>query len=384
MEMETKQMTAEAARAGQVTEVTTGAAQEETAAVTQLGQQVKTLEERLERMSARLAPEARVRVGRPVAETKGLADALLTSGAWQERTGAQMRETVLPVDAVAALGLGEAKTLMSTTAGFSPEVLRSGVVVPSVTRVPTILDFLPIVPTTQNAFKFMQEVLLESPAAGRLEGQPGGEATVEYEEQTVPIRRIGVTLPVTEEQLEDEPGVRALVEQRMATLLRVALDAEAVAGDGLDGSLRGLLSLTGTQTQAKGSDPIIDAFAKAMTKVRTTGGASPNLILMNPNDHLKLILTRTTDGAYVMGHPSDEMSRRLLGVSIALSETLPAGTALVLDTNYFPLVMREGISVAVSDSHGENFTSHILMVRAHLRAAIASYRDAALCRVTGL
>ena len=40
--------------------------------------------------------------------------------------------------------------------------------------------------------------------------------------------------------------------------------------------------------------------------------------------------------------------------------------------------------MAVSESHTDTFAKNVLTVRAHLRAALASFRDAAACTVTGL
>lgn len=296
-----------------------------------------------------------------------------------------MPEVELAVDTRRAL---EAKATMTTTAGMPPEVLRSGYLVPSVQRPPQLVDFLPVIPTQQNAFKLMRESVFTNAAGTKGENAALDEATLTFAEVTVPIRRLGVVLPVTEEQLEDEPGVRALIEQRLSLMLRQVLDSQCLSGDGNAPNLTGLLNLPGIQTQAKGADPIIDALAKGMDKVRRSGvgngGAVPNLILLNPADYLKLVLARTTDGQYVMGHPSDEMTTRLMGVSIALNEALPVGTALVMDTQYFGLVIRQGITMAVSESHTDTFAKNVLTVRAHLRAALASFRDAAACTVTGL
>jgi HK97 family phage major capsid protein/HK97 family phage prohead protease len=334
------------------------------------------------------APSGRLNVSSAATlplEQKGLADALFASESWQNRGSRHMPEVELAVDTRRAL---EAKATMTTTAGMPPEVLRSGYLVPSVQRPPQLVDFLPVIPTQQNAFKLMRESVFTNAAGTKGENAALDEATLTFAEVTVPIRRLGVVLPVTEEQLEDEPGVRALIEQRLSLMLRQVLDSQCLSGDGNAPNLTGLLNLPGIQTQAKGADPIIDALAKGMDKVRRSGvgngGAVPNLILLNPADYLKLVLARTTDGQYVMGHPSDEMTTRLMGVSIALNEALPVGTALVMDTQYFGLVIRQGITMAVSESHTDTFAKNVLTVRAHLRAALASFRDAAACTVTGL
>ncbi|MBX3095664.1 MAG: phage major capsid protein [Fimbriimonadaceae bacterium] len=314
-----------------------------------------------------------------------LADAILDHSVWENRSSRGLPETELEVDVPSAL---ELKTLFATTAGFAPMVDRSGIVVPSVQRPPQLVDFLPIVPTTQNAYKFMRETTFTNAANPKAEGAKLDEAALAYTEATTDIRRIGTTIPVTEEQMEDEAGMRALLQDRLTSMLRQSVDTQVTSGNGTAPNLRGILNLTGIQTQAKGSDPIIDAIAKAMNKVRSSGsgngGASPNLVVFHPNDYLKLVLARTTDGQYIMGHPSDDMTRRLMGIAITQSEALSEGTALVMDSRFFPLIVRKGVTFAVSESHEDYFAKNTLVVRAHVRVGLASYRDAAACTVTGL
>lgn len=316
---------------------------------------------------------------------ENLATAVLSHPAWEARSSRGMAETELDVDVAQAL---ELKAVFATTAGFAPLVERSGVVVPAVQRPPQLVDYLPVVPTTQNAYKFMRETTFTNAANAKAEAAKLDESSLAYAEATCEIRRIGTIIPVTEEQMEDEQGMQALLQDRLTFMLRQSVDAQVTSGNGTAPNLRGILNLPGLQTQAKGSDPTIDAIAKAMNKVRlsgaTNGGASPNLVVFHPNDYLKLILARSTDGRYIMGHPSDEMTRRLMGVGIAQSEALTEGTALVLDTRFFPLVVRKGVTFSVSESHEDYFAKNTLVVRAHVRVGLASYRDAAACTVTGL
>ena len=45
------------------------------------------------------------------------------------------------------------------------------------------------------------------------------------------------------------------------------------------------------------------------------------------------------------------------------------------------IVMRQGMDIAVSDSHGENFTKNIMVIRATMRVGFPVYRQAAFHKV---
>lgn len=288
------------------------------------------------------------------------------------------------VSAKGFLGL-ESKTTMTTGAnGYTPEVLRDGNVVSYPSRPPQLIDYLRIDPTTQNAIKYMAQTVRTNNAAAANEGSALGEAVITYAEQTDIISRIGVFIPVTEEQLEDVDGLETLVNMDLGLMVRQELDRQITVGNGSDPILLGIYNGGSVQTQAKGSDPTLDTILKAMEKVTTTARANPGVVVMHGTDHTNLALTRTADGLYILGNPNDSAFNRVWGLPIVRSEALTAGTALVLDPFYFRVKLRKGVTLAVSNSHGSNFTSNILVLRAHVRAGIERLREAAACTVTGL
>lgn len=311
----------------------------------------------------------------------GFLDELVGSPAWQGRIAGKFSEIEL---ANGALGLIETKATMSTGAGFAPQSIRDSVVVPLASRPPQLLDFLRIEATDQNAVKFMKQSTRTNATAPKAEGAAFDEATLVYTEATADIRKIGVYLPVTEEQIEDEAGIRSVIEGELRTMVRQKLDEQITIGDGTGVNLLGLYSATGALTQARGTDTEFDQILKAMTKVRVTGRARPNLAVLHTNNYQRLALTKTSDGQYIFGAPAGEPLTRVWGIQIAMSEALTEGTGMILDTDYSKVRLRRDLTVAASDSHGTNFVSGILAVRAHVRAGLQVLRDEAICKLTGM
>lgn len=314
---------------------------------------------------------------------KSLADALIESDGFKSRVNGKFGEVSFDVDMKSLLDL-EQKATMVTTSGFAPFVSRDGKVIPAVSRPPQFIDFLRVEPTEQNAVKFMKQTTRTNAADAKAENAALAESTIIYTEATVDIRKIGTFLPVTEEQLEDEAGVRGLIDFDLRLMVRQEADEQITVGSGTAPQIRGAYNATGVQSQALGSDTRFDAIMKAMTKVRVTGRARPNLIVLHSNDYQEIVLERTSDGIYLLGNPSDAPMSRVWGVNIALSEALTEGNGMVLDTDYLRLKLRKDVTLAVSDSHGELFIQNCLVLRAHMRAGLQIMRDEAICRLTGI
>ncbi|UOF76903.1 major capsid protein [Bacteriophage sp.] len=278
----------------------------------------------------------------------------------------------------------DVKTLFETGAGWAPEVTRSGQVIMSAQRIPNLIDIIPSQQTTQSGYKFMKETTFTNNAAPTAEGGTYPEAALELQEVSVPIEKIPTWLPVTDEQLDDENGSQSYIQDRLTLMLRQSLETQIVSGDGTSPNLQGFANISGIQTQPKGSDPVPDAVYRAMTKIRVTGRAMPNAVLMHPNDWQDVRLLRTTDGIYIWGSPSEAGPARIWGLPVYESTALTENTGMVLDTSYFLLVYRAGISFKVSDSHSDYFVKGKQAIRAQMRAGLVPFRPAALCTVTSI
>lgn len=277
------------------------------------------------------------------------------------------------------------KTLMTTAAGWTPETTRGPRIVDAVTRPLQLLDLIPTTPTGQAAVKFMEETTFTNNAAERLEGGAYAEAALALTERTAIVQSIGVWLPVTDEQLEDEPRVQAYINNRLPFMVRQRLDGQIAAGNGTDPNLRGILNVVGIQTQAKGADPVPDAIYKAMTKVRVDGQALPNAFVTNPLDWQDVRLLRTADGIYIWGSPSEVGPERVWGLQVAQASAMTENTGVVGDfANFSELAIRRGVEVQTTNAHADFFINGKQAIRASLRAALVWYRPAAFCTVTGI
>lgn len=285
----------------------------------------------------------------------------------------------------AELDVDIVKTLMSTSAGWAPWSERRDTVVDYATRPIELLDLIPSTTTgATGSINYFEETTFTNNAAETAEGDTKPEAALALTERTATIRKIPVLLPVTDEQLEDEPRVRGLINNRLPFMVRQRLSGQIASGDGSAPNLRGILNVSGIQTQAKSSDPTPDAVYKAMVKVMTTGQAMPDAYVTNPLDWQDVRLLRTTDGIYIWGSPSEAGPDRIWGIRAVLVQAMTQNTGVVGDFgNFSELAIRKNVTVDVGLVN-DDFAKNRQTFRAEMRAALIWYRPTAFCTVTGI
>lgn len=282
-----------------------------------------------------------------------------------------------------AFDVAETKTLLALT-DIAPQADR-GRLVPSAQAYKPVSDLFMQATTTSNATEYYEETTFTNSAAERAEGDAAAESALDFTLRTDAIRSVATWLPATLEVLADNARLQQHIEGRLRFMVAKKRDAQLLVGDGTAPALSGILDRT-IQTQAKGADPTFDAIMKAMTKVRVTGDAEPSAIVLHPNDWEAILLTRTSDGIYIMGNPGDPtINSRLWGLEVRGVPALTENTGIVgaFDT-MASFVRRTGLEIIVSTEHSTYFTERKMAILAEERVGIEVYRGYAFCSVTGI
>ncbi len=279
----------------------------------------------------------------------------------------------------------ELKTLFQQSAGWAPQSIRTGRVVEEALRPIQVIDIFPTGRTGFPSVTYMEETLATNAAVEVAEGGAYPESALKVEEKSSTVKAIKTFLPVTDEQLEDVPRVQSYIDNRLRFFLQQRLDGQLIVGNGAGDNLRGLLNVSGIQSQAKDGDPTPDTVYKGMTKIRLTGRAIADTVIMHPNDWQDIRLLRTADGVYIWGSPQASGPDRIWGLPVAQADSLTENTGAVGDfRNFSELVERRGIIVKISDSHDDYFTKGKQAIRADMRVAVIFYRPEAFCQLTGI
>lgn len=312
-------------------------------------------------------------------------DLFLKSEGWAAGKDGNGRKFIADTDL--DFDYAEFKTTMTTSAGYAPQVVRDGDIVPAIYRPPQLIDFLFRYQTESNSIKFMKQSTRTSGAAETSEASAFSEATLAYTETTDIISKIGHILPVTEEELEDDPVVKAMINMELLNMVDERLDLQVTVGNGTAPNLRGIFNATNILSQAQGGAgalTIIDTIASGIAKVQISGRARPNLVVLHNTDYWVLMKAKDSTGRYLMVNPGEMPKPMIWGLPIAQSEALTATNGLVLDTTYFPIAIRKGLTIGVSDSHSDFYAKNMLALRAYIRAGLKKRRDEAACKLTSL
>lgn len=247
----------------------------------------------------------------------------------------------------------------------------------------------------------MEETTFTNAAAEQAEEATTAEATLDFTEKTASIRKIGVFLPVTEELLADVNGIQGYVNSRLGTMIKLRLDGQIMDGDGSAPNLDGLLNTSGINSFAYGSYSgelgRLGQIYQAITEIRKDAFVEPDAIIMHPSDWYDIItsvtdVATTTSGAaaknplfVVAGGFGDGVAPRLWGLPVVTTSAVNAGTQMVGKFGggeAAHLVMRQGLDLAVSDSHSDFFLKGKLAIRATMRVGLVVYRPTAFCKLT--
>ncbi len=311
---------------------------------------------------------------------KSLRQQIAEHKGYQAFQAGHVRDAVLDIPGV------DFKTLITLT-GISPQAdRRDSVDMPLEDRI--ISDLMGSSDTTSNVVEYYEETTVTNAATTVAEGSPKPESALGWTLRSEPIRKIGTFIPATKEVLDDVPQVEGAIRGRLAYMVRRVEEAQLLTGNGVGQNLTGLLNRGGIQTQAKGTDPNMDAIYKAMQKIRGsagTGFSEPTAVVINPNDWTLIKLVRTADGIYLWGNPSDEGPDRIWGKPVRQTTAITAGTALVgAFRPWAEVLRREGIVVTLSTEHSTFFVENKVAILAEERLGLAVYRPSAFCTVTGI
>lgn len=313
-----------------------------------------------------------------VAARKSLGDHVTESEPFKAFTPGKGKSFSVEVEGVSV------KTLLTTANGFAPANDRTNIVIMSAQRRPVVSDLIPQTDTTATLIRYMEETTFTNAAATVLEGGLKPEAALSWTQIEQAVRKIAVTLPVTDEQLSDVPQLLTLINGRLTLMLLLQEEVQLLTGNGTAPNLQGFLTKAGVQTQAKGTDPAQDAIYRAFTKIRFTGFAEPSGVIMHPNDWQDIRLQTTAEGVYIWGSPSEAGPERVWGKPIVATTAITENTALTGDFQMYSHISRRQGIVIDAGWVNDQFIRNLQTIRAEERLSLEIYRAAAFALVTGI
>ena len=159
------------------------------------------------------------------------------------------------------------------------------------------------------------------------------------------------------------------------------LDAQLLSGDGVGEDLLGLLnSGSGLTVTARSTATRQDALLAAAAKVRGYSYTGPIVVALNAAD-LLLLTTDKASGLYTF---KPELYVPFGVEGFVSSGLIPAGTAMVGSfAEAVMLYVRQGIAIALGESHLDYFTRGLVALIAETRVTSRVVRPNALQLISG-
>ena len=273
----------------------------------------------------------------------------------------------------------------ATSSGWAPQVLRSGRVVLSEQKPVELIDILPRIPVGAGGLKYMLETTYTNNTAPKGEGAALGENALALTEQEASARKIGATIPVTDEQLAYVPGARAYLNSRLPTMVRQRLSEQVLNGNGTAPNFNGLTNVNGINTEAKtNAKDLLDVFLNARTAIQKNAFAEPDAVLVSPDVLNMIMKEQDSQGRYLLNGPGSGDNPSLWGVRLVVNNSLAANTAFMGDfASGCALIVAGDLQVEVGYT-GTQFAQNVQTIRATMYANVATFRPKAFCSITGL
>ena len=291
----------------------------------------------------------------------------------------------------------ETKTTVTETT-WPPGVVRAPRIQESAQLDPYVIPALiDTITTDQYQYKYLEETTYTNNAAPTAEGSALGENALAFTERTEEIRKIGAFIPMTEELLDDVSAAQGYIDSRLRFMVRQSISDQIIGGSGVAPNLTGILNKTGINSfdysSFSGNLKRIGQIFEAITEIQKDAFMNPDAIVMHPSDWYQVVTevnAVTTSGAlnplFVgAGSFGDAVTPSLWGVPVVSSTETSAGDCLVGvfgGGQAIHIVARQGMEVAMSDSHDENFVKDIIVMKATVRMGLPIYRATAFAKIT--
>lgn len=208
------------------------------------------------------------------------------------------------------------------------------------------------------------------------EGAGKNESEFAFGGATIAVRTIAHYVNVSRQALDDVEGLAAFLDESLIWGLEAKVEDQLLNSDDTGGELDGLIdSATGFNVSILPSVGwnTIDVLGAAATQLRETG-FMPTFYVVHPRDAFRMGILKDQEDRYLMD-PRVAEDAGLWGMTPVISDKMLQGSFLVGDQTKAIIRQRMTATLDVSDSHGTNFTTNLLTVRAEERLALVKLRE---------
>lgn len=217
------------------------------------------------------------------------------------------------------------------------------------------------------------EATIARAAAMVAEGAAFPESTAKWKKGSIPLQKVGDTLPVTEEFLSDEVMFAAELEFFLQTNVALVVDDQIANGDGTGNNLTGLVTSSNAYTPVASGitdASIYDLIVKVSEDITKTGGSKyvPNFAVMNIADINKMKLKKDANNNYVIPPFVTRDGQQVAGIVVIEANCITANTMVVGDSRFGRIYEMPGVEISRGTVNAQ-FTEDEITIKARKRLA---------------
>ena len=205
------------------------------------------------------------------------------------------------------------------------------------------------------------------------EGAAFPQSTAKWKQFSIDIRKVGDTLPVSEEFFEDESMFSSELELFLATNVAIKVDDQMLNGDGLGENLNGLND--GAVAFVPVASGIVDAniydlTVKVSEDITTARGNKyrPNFQVMNITDINKMKLKKDANNNYLVPPFVSQNGNEVAGVLVIENNAQAVNTMVQGDSRYARIYKAAGFTLS-KGTIGNQFTEDMMTLKVRQRLA---------------
>ena len=199
------------------------------------------------------------------------------------------------------------------------------------------------------------------------EGGAFPESTAKFAEYTKKLQKIGDTLPVTEEFMEDEVLASSELAKFVGINVNTVIDTKIAVGAGGANDIEGLYTASPTYTPVASAIPdanIKDLVRKMRTAIVKTRGSkyAPNFVAANSDTIDRYFLKKDVENNYMF----DSETGTIAGLAIVEDNNLADNTLVVGDGRFGTIYEKGGVMLSEGMVNAQ-FTSDMKTIKARVR-----------------
>jgi hypothetical protein len=280
-------------------------------------------------------------------------------------------------------------SLSGNTTGQIPQADRNPVIGDVNERAVTLLDLVSSGSIGSNIKEWVYVANEEGAAASTAEGSIKNQIDFELIVGSNKVEKVTAYIVATDEMLEDVEGVVSLVNNKLTTKVRLALEKYVYDGDGVSPNLEGISTVAPTFAAGAFAGIVdnannVDVLAVAQNQIELADCAMPTAIFMNPSDVTSLLLEKvsSTDKRYIERLQMIAGTLSFDGVPVVKSTMVPAGEFLMGDFTKANVDYKKGFTVEIG-YNADNFVKNFKTIRGEVRAVCYVEHNDRPCFVKG-